>query len=123
MLRLSEAMRLGSMLRPQLFCALHSEEGSCAAGAALEAVGGLRAKSFGSIWPWTKIQDPALRCPDVCSFTDLVGEPLCVIDLIVHLNDHHGWTRERIADWVATVEPPEEQLVENTKKEEVPACC
>jgi hypothetical protein len=25
--------------------------------------------------------------------------------LIPHINDDHGWTREQIADWVATIEP------------------
>jgi len=28
-------------------------------------------------------------------------------DQIAHLNDGHGWTRERIADWVATIETQE----------------
>jgi hypothetical protein len=28
--------------------------------------------------------------------------------LITHLNDVHQWTRERIADWVATVEPADD---------------
>jgi hypothetical protein len=26
---------------------------------------------------------------------------------MIHLNDDHRWTRERIAEWVATVEPKE----------------
>jgi hypothetical protein len=25
----------------------------------------------------------------------------------VHLNDDHRWTREQIADWVQTIEPPQ----------------
>jgi hypothetical protein len=25
----------------------------------------------------------------------------------MHLNDHHLWTRERIAQWVAEIEPTE----------------
>lgn len=38
-MRLSEAIRLGAMMRPQTFGALSDERGTCAMGAAYEAAG------------------------------------------------------------------------------------
>jgi hypothetical protein len=31
--------------------------------------------------------------------------------LIFHLNDHHHWTREQIADWVETIERAQEEKI------------
>jgi hypothetical protein len=40
----------------------------------------------------------------------------------VCLNDHHRWTRERIAEWVATVEPQDAPApVPDEAREEVEA--
>lgn len=36
-----------------------------------------------------------------CGCDDLKGD---VGSIIAHLNDHHGWSREAIAEWVATIE-------------------
>lgn len=109
-LRLSEAIKLGSMLRPQAFWENFTAIGSCAIGAGLEAVG-KRWDYATSIWPW-------LNAPQAC--------PECGVEherggwVITHLNDIHHWTRERIADWVATVEPAEvEATVESTVLAEV----
>jgi hypothetical protein len=41
-----------------------------------------------------------MRCPAGCTKRIPLGA------LIVHLNDYHEWTREQIADWVATLAPP-----------------
>jgi hypothetical protein len=38
-------------------------------------------------------------CPCGC-----IQEELPLGLMIMHLNDRHRWTRERIADWVETVE-------------------
>ncbi len=54
--------------------------------------------------------DMPLRCPTehiIC------GEDMCLsvetlFDVAWHLNDAHRWTRERIADFVETVEQPVE---------------
>lgn len=114
-LRLSEAIRLGSMLKPQDHEYFRSYEGySCALGAAADALGvpdrGENDWDFGY---------HAL----VCEYPHLAAEARCPAcsrlrgawrrwreheydlgDVITHLNDDHQWSRERIADWVATFE-------------------
>lgn len=105
-MRLSEAIRLGAMLKPQAFGDLWRDGGrtSCALGAAYEALG------FG---PGSDVEDnehvprgirdfleEPSACP-VCKRENRIGLT------VTHLNDAHKWTRERIADWVATVEPAE----------------
>lgn len=49
---------------------------------------------------WSVLYMPVV-CP-ACS-----GFPESVFNLIAHLNDTHYWTRERIADWVETLESPQ----------------
>ncbi len=101
-MKLSEAIRLGAMLGPQLRGRLTSrkENGSCALGSALLATG--KARTYNAVkkrWPW--IMDYA-SCPRCMSFN-------CRINAVItHLNDSHEWTRERIADWVATIEAQQE---------------
>ena len=94
-MKLSEAIRLGAMLRPQALGATRTVEGSCALGAALEAVGDATMyMAAASIWPWLR---DFQRHP--------VAGYMMGISCIRSLNDSFGWTREQIADWVATVEP------------------
>src|SRR5262245_38820101 len=112
-MKLSEAMRLGTMLRPQTVVNLLTEQGSCALGAAGEAAGLFRVgdewKEFGytslsETWPILYTRSPG--CP-VCrqSHGDrTLGET------ITSLNDIHEWTREMIADWVETIERRHEQV-------------
>jgi len=53
-MRLSEAIRLGAMLRPQACRTLLTDDGACALGAALLAVGA-RPERIGAAfnqWPW-----------------------------------------------------------------------
>lgn len=40
--------------------------------------------------------------------------------IALHLNDHHKWSIDQIAEWVATVEPPEapEEITPMTSYEE-----
>jgi len=88
-MRLCDAMRLGSMLRPQIRSRFWEECGSCALGAAAEAIGLYGANehsgSFTSqvhpkmmeYWPWLT--------------DDLVNE---ISDL------NFLMTREKVADWV-----------------------
>ena len=103
-MKLSEAIRLGAMLRPQTRFHLKDQVGTCAMGAALEAVGsGMEGGSFNRLWPWAKTT--AVEIP--CNFIPQ-GYPYTVERVIADLNDLYGWTRERIADWVATVEPKED---------------
>lgn len=106
-MKLSEAIRLGAMLRPQWFGEFNFRTDgntSCALQAALESIG--RGKCLPrmhdeaeEVWPWIKEQ--VVQCP-VCT-EDIVRDVSCIIG--VHLNDRHRWTRDRIADWVATIEP------------------
>ena|ERR1043165_3864344 len=103
-MRLSEAIRLGALLRAQGRGAyLDDHHHTCTLGAALEAIGRLeRAEHvivpWGELWPWLCLV-PACRCPADCG-TVIIG----LIHLIAHVNDDHCWTRERIADWVTTIE-------------------
>lgn len=102
---LSEAMRLGAMLRGQTFGLMFSESGSCALGAATEATGTRYDEDGGDMcdawdrWPWL-LSVVAIGCP-ACELTSQASV------VIAHLNDSHEWPREQIADWVATVEPRE----------------
>lgn len=100
-MRLSEAIRLGAMMRPQGFGHLYSKGRTCAFGAAYDAVG-IGAENVGGedacpCWPWVMLT--MADCP-VCGDRQTIS---CVVTS--HLNDCHGWTRERIAGWVATIEP------------------
>lgn len=96
-MKLSEAIRLGAMMHPQCF-ENHSEFDShanviatCALGAADQAgyvLSGVRR-----------------ACPQGCFVCPACGNETIYLDYaIAHLNDYHNWTRERIADWVETLE-------------------
>jgi len=99
-MRLSEAIRLGAMVRPQAFRTLLTDDGACALGAALLAVGAgpERIAAAFSQWPWAFAV--SANCPS-CRRSRRVCE------VIAHLNDDHRWTREKIGAWVAGVEPPD----------------
>lgn len=114
-MRLSEAIRLGAMLRPQGFGELFTRHGdqiaSCAFGAADEALtveepdashDDAEISPVYRLYPfvsWMHVDCPA------CVRRRWRAEP--VESIVHHLNDDHRWTREAIADWVATIEPPE----------------
>lgn len=92
---LSEAIRLGAMIRPQGFGSVYTYDvvtgarvGSCALGAALEAG-----------WVHKPVQR-RVPCP-AASCEHTIPELLCGV---VHLNDRHRWSREQIADWVEMAE-------------------
>jgi hypothetical protein len=113
MMRLSEAIRLGAMLGPQVFGSTFSAEGSCAFGAAVLAAQcptfatgpfdthrSLRDSDAGSGYvaavpnEWNWIMETEAPCP-VC------GTVQPGYRQIAHLNDDHRWTRDAIADFVA----------------------
>lgn len=109
-MKLSEAIRLGSFLRPQGQNDYFTEAGgSCAVGAALEATGVpfmhstcgvyLKGEALGR-WDWLR---QLIHCPAGCTHYHSM-----VADTIAHVNDSHAWSRERIADWIATIEPAEQ---------------
>jgi hypothetical protein len=98
-MRLSEAILLGAMMRPQAFRALFTDDGACALGGALLAVGATGEPALRSVrnqWPWAFAV--SANCPDCARSCPVFG-------VITHLNDNHRWTREQIATWVAGIEP------------------
>ena len=57
---------------------------------------------------------PLLRMVPQCPVT-LCKESDEVDRLVTHLNDDHRWTREQIAEWIETLEPPKEQGASHPK--------
>lgn len=98
-MRLSEAIRLGAMMRPQAFRTLFTIDEACALGAALLAVGAAQEQALRSVrkrWPWALTV--SANCPSC-------GRSCPVFGVITHLNDDHRWTREKIGTWIAEIEP------------------
>ena len=86
-MKLSEAIRAGAKLRPQAFFMMFDGVGSCALGAAYEAVTGKVLDDF-FVVSWS-----------------LLGLSPGVLDhnlwkAITEMNDKKRMTREEIADWV-----------------------
>jgi hypothetical protein len=107
--RLSEALLMLGMTKPQGFGneGLISVDTPCAIGGALQIIGRQPEdlmpayRIFREAWPWT---EKMTVCP-VCQHerTDQIKS------IIWHLNDLHEWTRAQIAEWVASIEPREEE--------------
>jgi hypothetical protein len=119
-MKLSDAIRLGAMATPKADGVFFDprKEATCAQGAALLAIGQLDRKScrnharMMSAWPW--IVTTRATCPSC-------GKPGTVRSLIPHLNNEfgaasggHGWNRNRIAGWIATLEPKEDERSQET---------
>ena len=91
----SQAIRVGITFKPQCFGHFAEDDKSCVIQAAAEAIGfetgymAWRSEEFLKRWPaliqWKK-------CPECL---DSWGNG---VELCMHLNDKHRWTRERIAD-------------------------
>jgi hypothetical protein len=103
---LSEAIRLGAMLRKSQarYELLDEDGGTCALGAAAEAAGFLdlatRDYLSGAKAPkeWHAVVKRETPCPTCSGIFDRLD------DCIKHLNNEHRWTREAIADFVETCE-------------------
>lgn len=120
-LTLSEAIRLGAMLRPQGFGDLFQFSypdltvKTCALGAAYEAAGIMSIDSDRDATGWPKLTRGAFPILDLllergCPACRKLGTDKLAF-VVTHLNDEHRWTREAIADWIATLEPqPEPEL-------------
>lgn len=103
----STAIREGAKLRPQAFGSGFRDHKSCALSAGAEAVCGsprtchlneVLAEHYAYMDETREISwCPANHCATTVNLSDMV----------IHLNDHHNWTRERIADWL---EAEEEKL-------------
>ena len=117
-MRLSEAIRLGALLKPQAFEKLFDGHGTCAIGSAMDACGDALSAYFCNAIQdeiihqrWPVLGQAGVRCP-ACWAGQYVehGSSDNVLCNITTLNDRHYWTREQIAEWVATLEPqPVEQ--------------
>lgn len=107
---LSQAIRLGAMMRPQCVGGWMDGDGACALSAAAMAVG---------IEPVMFLIDQRLIV-DYCAIRrrwpvldlrvpgPVDGFEAPVYELIYDLNDYFGWSRERIADWVEQIEQQQE---------------
>lgn len=125
-MKLSEAIRLGAMLKPQAFNGTVTADGTCALAAAAEALGiapvllnvdtGEYVVSYGALsaaFPSLETHEVALPCKP-CEYTVESEGTRPLQSAIFHLNDSHKWSRERIADWVQTIE--DQQPVADVEK-------
>lgn len=101
----SEAIRLGSMLKPQGFGLMRDRTvTACANDAAGLAVNAGTVDGEALVADHFKIatlKSPV--CPE-CARETCWGYSTSVAGTVAHLNDSHRWTRERIADWVESIE-------------------
>lgn len=108
-MRLWEAILEGCKLSTQCRGKLVSDDlmSTCAMGAAFVAVGAIikgvvqTGRTMIEMFPVTGSVG-RLRCPEACIELQTGG----VVDVVVHLNDHHNWERERIAYWLRDIEEP-----------------
>ncbi len=120
-----DAMRKGALQRPQAFQVLfywtlaalgrgEAPSHSCAEGALWEGTFGAPGPRVPSMDLGLEAVYPQLRrvvrCPaeSQCGGLYLEGALTAngrpVLTIVTHLNDTHRWTRERIADWLDTLE-------------------
>jgi hypothetical protein len=105
--QLADAIRRGSVRRPeQSFGEYYrGRRASCALGAAYEGLYRLPEEAAGihpkDLFYYYDCLDFTIKfCPQAGCRKHL---PLAA--LIIHLNDVHRWTREHVADWLATLAP------------------
>ena len=109
---LAAAIRLGAERRPVQAYGSYFEgrRSSCALGAAYEGMYRLPEQAE-SLRPrrlerlFDCLENTLRSCPEGCKKRLALGA------MILHLNDDHHWTRERIAQWVA---PPGETKPEKS---------
>ena len=108
-MKLSEAILLGAMMKPQGGPGTgdRSAPATCAYGAARDAMAS--DISIDRLWPWLLSLPIDTTCPECGKSCKAVGRTMAY-GLVPHLNNDHTWTRERIAAWVATIEPQEEPV-------------
>ena len=119
-MKLSEAIRLGAMATEHVthvYMIINADGsiGTCAIGSALYAVGqylrGYAVRNY-LIMRWRWLSGSHLVQCHAC------GCRAHVMETIIHLNDHHLWSRERIAYWVSMIEPQEQVLLEDQREEQ-----
>jgi hypothetical protein len=104
---LAEFIRAGAVRRPdQAFSDYYrGRSASCALGAAYEGMYRLPTQANGLRptkdleWFFDCLEGSVRKCPggDGCKKT------LSLASILVHLNDDHKWSRERIASWLDTL--------------------
>jgi len=129
-MKLSDAIRLGSMLGPQAYGQLHRTRRKywlfgplvneyCAMGAAYTAIGGGSHEEVATTAHVT-FRGPGVKAGDIVDvlhhdqewmdvFYGVFVCPQCLAErplseLIPHLNDRHRWNRQQIANFVETLE-------------------
>jgi hypothetical protein len=116
-MRLADAIVLGSTLRPQTFGPMVDKCGTCAMGAALEAMGLLvmnteaNCQRILKVWPWLtwKVTPPEGGwCPHCGKFLGTIS----MYSFIVHLNDRDRVSREKIAEVLADMERQARKQIE-----------
>jgi hypothetical protein len=105
--KLTDLIRIGAQRRPQCFGAYFSADGgSCALGAAMEALTGTTnvrtgIKALRRRFRGLLVLNNLLTCP--VARHEIGGRRQLYIGLsglVTHFNNDHRWSRERIADWL-----------------------
>jgi hypothetical protein len=110
-MKLSDAILLSTTLFKQRYRSGVGEDGSRCAIIGAGFVNGVKSDLVGpstALWPW--VWEKRVSCPGCGKSGDALRAIFC-------LNDNHHWTRERIAAWVATIEPAEPNPAEETVME------
>jgi hypothetical protein len=111
-MKLSDAILLSTTLFKQRHRSGIGEDGSRCALIGAGFVNGVNSQSplaSAKLWPW--LYKKVVPCPECRDYASHAAAT------IVHLNDFHHWTRERIAAWVAAIEPAEPNPAEETVME------
>ena len=101
---LSDAIRIGCAFKPQGFGDFYRDGGSCALGAAYDGCGVDRnLKLLSELSPGIKAYFDETSKNEYIAYCP-AGNGCTHFTSIPHLNDDHKWSRERIADFVETIE-------------------
>lgn len=92
-LKLSEAIRIGAKIRPQCTGKFYANGGSCAIGAALEAIG-----MKGEVEKYRRENGPT----DPYHIFDKAFPYASALDLEIGMKSDNG-TREKVADWLQSL--------------------
>ena len=109
----SFAMREGAKLRPQsynkLFSSLFGEFHSCAIGAVCEYRGAIPSDKFSlqDVSKYVQIDNSPIDNP----ISAVTNVPANLYEVITLMNDALSWSRERIADFVETIENNSEFVI------------
>jgi hypothetical protein len=92
-IKLSEAIRIGAKMRPKCTSSFFSDDGSCALGAAVEAIG---------MKSWAESFFSRSNCWPYAQTATMFGVTHNIIDRVWQRSDD-GQTREQCADWLESI--------------------